>query len=379
MKKTVSAVICLFLLLACSVTPTFVPTATETPAALLATIPPAPAVATSTAAMGLGVTRLAVQAVFESRGITFDPPVVENGETIVQGMYANNERGQEIMVFVILAGPEENLTSTYINVLIPISPPANAFPIVSENPNTMLSLVAPEWETGRSWVDASISTVVEPSIVYNRWNDLAAEFEFRVFNTEEVLGLDYGLYLVMDSETNHPVSAVTPMPTPTAMTGWKLYYDPFISFQYPDTWLEQDMLHDDTCQDLRAGCLISLEIPDKGWVSIIRPVLNEPLDVETLDEFLWTTRVEMLAEQGMADSLVLESRQVFTIDGRAVIKRVFSEPNLQAPGQNAYVIEVLFVQDWYTYTILLTAPERNLRDEVAPDFERMLESIDLYP
>lgn len=374
MKKIVTAAICALLLLACSVTPALTPTAIELPA----TPSPIPT-STPAAAMGLGVTRAAVQAVFESRGVTFDPPVVENGETTVQGMYVNDERGQEIMVFVILTGPEGNLTSTYINVLIPISPPANAFQRVSENLNTMLSLVAPEWEAGRSWVEASVTTVVEPSVVYNRWYDLEAEFEFRAFNTREVSGLNYGLFLFMDSENNHPVSSVTPLPTPTTMPGWRLYYDPFISFQYPDTWIEENMLDDTPCQDLRAGCLIDLEIPDKGWISIIRPVLSEQLGVETLDEFLWTTRAEMFAEQGIADRLVLESRQVFTIDGRTAIKRIFSEPNPLDPGQNAYVIEILFIQEWYTYTILLTAPERNLRDEVAPDFERMLTSIDLYP
>ncbi|MEW6094500.1 MAG: hypothetical protein AB1531_11125 [Chloroflexota bacterium] len=336
----------------------------------------------STASSGLGVTRANLQAVFESQGVVFEAPETENDETSVQGMYYDNERGQEIGVLVILYGPEDDLTSAAINVLIPFAAPANAYQTVSEKLNIMLSLVAPEWDEGRSWVDANINAATESTITYNHWNDLIIQFMFQIY-TEDFGGLSYYLLLFKDPENNYPISVITPMPVPTITRGWGLYRDPFMSFQHPSTWVEQDVTQDFACQDIGAGCLVNLEISGKGMVSISRMVLDDQPDIETLDEDLWALRVEFYSNQGLEDRLVLESRRVYVIDGQTAVERIFTEPNILVPDQNsdidAYIIEVLFKQGVFTYTIILTSFEKDLRDESAPDFEAMLLSIDLYP
>jgi hypothetical protein len=179
MKDVLPVSVCLILVTACTLSPdqianhaaethaAVIPssTATSTPTAFpspsvtpTTTVTSTPIPTSTQEPIGLGVSRSEVAVPYEELGVEFDPPELDDGETVVGG-YVNNTPGDEIAVVVVLKGPEHDLNLASVTVMIP--------PYLAVDPEEaarqhakvlfviqhLLDAVVPNWQEGSDWLD----------------------------------------------------------------------------------------------------------------------------------------------------------------------------------------------------------------------------------
>ncbi len=200
-------------------TPTIEPTPTETPteAPTEITLDTATEESQRGLTAGIGISRDTIQGTYENTwDFTFEEAVEVDGQPRVMGTAPNK------LAIVELIGPDENLVSASVLIFLPNNNPEavtqNTFYMLQ-----MLSLVAPDWSDGTSWITDNLKTAQEQGEVKTTYGDI--DFTLSVAEALGMVSLSAKPVGQTDSvaaaptqasvETDTPVPPTsTPMPEP---------------------------------------------------------------------------------------------------------------------------------------------------------------------
>lgn len=131
-----------------TIAPTSTPSPTEAPELTSATEPTDVPVAV-TSSTGLGISRSAFVASFESAGVTFENSPLRDGRERMLGTSTNK------VVTIEIIGPASNVTEA--SVLAPASSDETTNTLTILHMAQILKVGAPEWEGGLDWLTTSIT------------------------------------------------------------------------------------------------------------------------------------------------------------------------------------------------------------------------------